>query len=175
MTAVDEPPIIPMQPTQRYNLRECATHIINSVILEESPMSKTFKSELYSPTSIFAGVVIDPDTGRKLEYGDLDRLAQGKCSCKGTNTTFFIRKEDVPAGRKDTYGSIVVDYCLQKADPNCVRLVVSGDQVEYPFEFSTPTADLVTAKILTNSVIPTKGAKFWTIDIKNFYLNTLWR
>eukprot|EP00957_Ditylum_brightwellii_P089262 6797053-Ditylum_brightwellii.AAC.1 len=94
MTELDEPPIIPMQPLRRYNLRDCTTHIINSVILEESPNVKSatmtpqhigkytaalkyvvvtegFKSELYSPTSIFAGAVIDPDTGQKLEYRDL--------------------------------------------------------------------------------------------------------
>jgi len=31
---------------------------------------------------------------------------------------------------------------------------------------------MTTAKILWNSVISTKDAKFMTIDIKNFYLNT---
>eukprot|EP00957_Ditylum_brightwellii_P003461 262151-Ditylum_brightwellii.AAC.1 len=79
MTAVDEPPIIPTQRTQRYNLRERAMHIINSVILEESPnvkssattpkrigkyteaikhllVTEAFESELYNPTSMFAGV-----------------------------------------------------------------------------------------------------------------------
>eukprot|EP00957_Ditylum_brightwellii_P175481 13360035-Ditylum_brightwellii.AAC.1 len=75
-------------------------------------------------------------------------------------------------GRAATYGSIVCDHRPQKADPNQARLVVGGDQVEYPFNVSTPTADLATAKILMNSVISTKCAKFWTMDIKNFYLNT---
>ena len=36
----------------------------------------------------------------------------------------------------------------------------------------TPTAELLTIKILLNSVISTPGAKFMTIDISNFYLNT---
>ena len=31
---------------------------------------------------------------------------------------------------------------------------------------------MLTVKILLNSVISTKGARFMTIDIKDFYLNT---
>ena len=78
----------------------------------------------------------------------------------------------MPHGRKATYGRIVVDYRPQKADPNRTRLTVGGDRVEYPHDVSTPTADMVTAKLLFNSVISTEGAKFLTVDIKNFYLNT---
>eukprot|EP00804_Cyclotella_cryptica_P024841 CCRYP_001785-RA/>CCRYP_001785-RA protein AED:0.34 eAED:0.34 QI:0/0/0/1/0/0/2/0/376 len=36
----------------------------------------------------------------------------------------------------------------------------------------TPTADMLTTKILLNSVISTKEPRFMTIDIKDFYLNT---
>ena len=36
---------------------------------------------------------------------------------------------------------------------------------------STPTADLLTVKLLLNSVISTPGAKFMTLDIKDFYLD----
>eukprot|EP00957_Ditylum_brightwellii_P197990 15084131-Ditylum_brightwellii.AAC.2 len=78
----------------------------------------------------------------------------------------------MPAGRRVTYSQIVCDYRRQKADPNRVRLMVGGDCVEYPFEVSTPTTDLVTAKLLMNSVTSTEGAKFLRIDIKSFYLNT---
>jgi hypothetical protein len=35
-----------------------------------------------------------------------------------------------------------------------------------------PTADLLTVKLLINSVILTQGARFFTMDIKNFYLCT---
>eukprot|EP00957_Ditylum_brightwellii_P047576 3613759-Ditylum_brightwellii.AAC.1 len=59
------------------------------------------------------------------------------------------------AGRKETYGCIACDHRLQKEDPNHVKLMVGGDQVEYPSEVSTPTADFVTAKLLMNSVIST--------------------
>jgi hypothetical protein len=43
---------------------------------------------------------------------------------------------------------------------------------EYPREKSTRTAGLPAAKILINSIISTKGARFLVVDIKNFYLNT---
>lgn len=39
-------------------------------------------------------------------------------------------------------------------------------------DLSTPTADLMTDKLLLKSVISTPGAKFVTLDIKYFYLNT---
>ena len=41
-----------------------------------------------------------------------------------------------------------------------------------PMDCGTPTADLLTIKLLFDGVVSTPGAKFMTIDIKNFYLNT---
>ena len=49
---------------------------------------------------------------------------------------------------------------------------MGGDRVHYPSKASTPTANLLTIKILINSIISTPGAKFMTMDIKDFYLNT---
>jgi hypothetical protein len=51
-------------------------------------------------------------------------------------------------------------------------LVAGGDRVHYPGDADTPTADLLTITILINSIISTAGAKFMTIDTKDFYLNT---
>eukprot|EP00957_Ditylum_brightwellii_P199268 15189491-Ditylum_brightwellii.AAC.1 len=76
------------------------------------------------------------------------------------------------AGRRATYGHIVCNCRPQKENPNRVQLAVGGDCIEYPFDVSTPTADLVTAKLLMKSVIFTKGAKLLTIDMTIFYLNT---
>ena len=44
--------------------------------------------------------------------------------------------------------------------------------MNYPEYCGTPTAGMLTVKLLLNSVISAKGAKFMTIDIKYFYLNT---
>ena len=49
---------------------------------------------------------------------------------------------------------------------------MGGDKIKIPIDCGTPTSDLFTVKLLLNSVVLTNGAKFFTLDIKNFYLNT---
>jgi hypothetical protein len=90
----------------------------------------------------------------------------------GTDTMFFIKKDDIPKGRAVTYLRIVCDDRPQKANTRRVRFTVKGDKVDCPFDVATKTAAITTVKILLNSVISTDGAKFMTIDIKDFYLNT---
>jgi len=93
----------------------------------------------------------------------------------GTNTIIFIRKSQVPKERaKDvTYGLITTLIRPEKIDkPNRTRLVAGGDRVHYPGNAGTSTADLLTVKLLINSIISTARAKFMTMDIKDFYLNT---
>jgi hypothetical protein len=57
-------------------------------------------------------------------------------------------------------------------DPNRTHLTVGGDKVNFPGDCSTPTVDLVMVKLHLNSVISTKGARYCTIDLKDFYLMT---
>ncbi len=46
--------------------------------------------------------------------------------------------------------------------------------VNYPDNCGTPTADLLTVKLMLNSIISTPNAKFTTtINLKDFYLFTL--
>eukprot|EP00957_Ditylum_brightwellii_P069291 5260180-Ditylum_brightwellii.AAC.1 len=92
---------------------------------------------------MFVGTITDPKTGKQLDYQDLVQDTQYKAVWEKV----FTKELD-----QLTQGT-------QKEDPNHVRLTVGGNRVEYPFDVSTPTADL-------------NGAKFLTIDIKNFYLNT---
>jgi hypothetical protein len=47
-----------------------------------------------------------------------------------------------------------------------------GDLINYPGDCGTPTADLLTVKLMFNSIISTSNAKFMTINIKDFYLMT---
>ena len=47
-----------------------------------------------------------------------------------------------------------------------------GNQINYPGDTGTPTADMTLFKIILNSVISTKGARCMMIDLKDFYLNT---
>jgi hypothetical protein len=53
-----------------------------------------------------------------------------------------------------------------------MRLVAGGDRVHYPYNAGTPTTNLLTIKLLINSVILMPGARFFTMDMKNFYLCT---
>ncbi len=72
-----------------------------------------------------------------------------------------------------TYGLITCLIRPEKIEEtNRTRLVVGGDRVHYPLDTGTPTADLLTIKLLINGMISTPGARFFTIDIKNFYLCT---
>eukprot|EP00957_Ditylum_brightwellii_P035239 2672501-Ditylum_brightwellii.AAC.1 len=123
-------------------------------------IKEAYKSKMYSPIGMFAGAVVDDDTGKALEYQDLihhekyrktwtnafvkelDQLAQGLCRHPGTNNIKYIQKQDVPGGHVVTYAQIVVGYCPQKADPNRVRLTAGGDCIDYPWDVSTPTANL---------------------------------
>ncbi len=110
-------------------------------------------------------------------YGNkLGHLTQGMPGqTKGTDTIFFIYRHKVPKERvKDvTYGLITCLVRPKKTEePNRTRLVAGGDRVHYPFDTGTPTANLLTVKLLINSMTSTPGARFFTIDIKNFYLCT---
>jgi hypothetical protein len=49
---------------------------------------------------------------------------------------------------------------------------VGGDRINCPSNCVSPTADLLTIKLLLNSIVSTPNAKFFTMDIKDFYLNT---
>jgi hypothetical protein len=137
--------------------------------------------------------VMDQESGKLLNYRQLmrhpkykkawstsaanefGRLAQGVGGrIKGTNTISFIHRHKVPKERmKDvTYGQFVCNERPEKAEVNRTQFTVGGDKINYPGAVATPTAEMLVAKILFNSVISTKDAKFMTIDISNFYLNS---
>ena len=106
---------------------------------------------------------------------ELGRLAQGFESTKGTNTCVFMthdKIDNIPANQTVTYAHFFVIYRPQKADPNRVRITAGGNLINYPEELTTRTADLHTSKILWNSVLNTKNAKYMCIDMKNMYLAT---
>ncbi len=71
-----------------------------------------------------------------------------------------------------TYGQFVCTVQPKKAEPNPMRFTVRGDRINYPGEVATPTAEMLVAKMLFNSIISTRGARFMTMDISNFYLMT---
>ena len=89
----------------------------------------------------------------------------------GTNTIFFVPKGELPAGRTVTYEIIVAEIKPQKAETHRTRLTVGGNSIHFPGDFTTTTADLITANIIFNSVLSTKNTKLMCAGIANFYLN----
>ena len=91
-----------------------------------------------------------------------------------TNTITFISRKKIPKNcRKEvTYGQFICSVRPEKKEKNRTRLTVGGYQIDYSGDVATPTVDMLVAKILFNSAISTKGARFMTIDISNFYLMT---
>ena len=140
-----------------------------------------------------AMAVLEKDMGKLLKYRQLlqdprykkewSKSAANEFGClaqgvgdrvKGTNTMKFICKKDVPSDRtRDvTYGSFLCKVRNKKKEKNRTRLTVGGNRINYPGEVATPTAEMLVAKLLFNSVISTKGARFMTADLSNFYLKT---
>ena len=92
---------------------------------------------------------------------------------KGMNTIFFINKHEVPPDRwKDmTYARIVCNVSPQTEETNQTRLTTGGDKINIPMDCGTPTASLLTVRLLLNSIISTPDAKLLGLDLKDFYLN----
>jgi len=138
--------------------------------------------------------VMDADTGKLLNYQQLMRNTKyreawslssannfGRLSNgigvkikNPTNTIKFIFQHKVPTEwMKDvTYGHFVCTVRPEKAELNQTGFTVGGDRINYPGAVATPTAEMLVAKMLFNSVISMKDAHIMTIDISNFYLMT---
>ena len=89
----------------------------------------------------------------------------------GTDTMEPIQKGEIPLQKSITYSIMVCDHWPLKTEPNQCRLVVGGDKLTYENEIAAPAANLLEIKLMVNSVISTKGAKFLSVDIEDFFLN----
>ena len=143
-----------------------------------------------------AMAVMDADTGKLLNYRQLmrntkykeawslssanefGRLANGIGGRikNPTNTIEFIFQHEVlTESTKDAHMGNWCDGATRKAEPNRTRFtVIEGDRINYPGAVATPTAEMLVVKMLFNSVISTKDARFMTMemDISNVYLMT---
>jgi hypothetical protein len=82
-----------------------------------------------------------------------------------------IHPRKIPEGRTATYCKFVCNKRPQKDEVNRTRLTMGGNLIDYPGDVSTPTADMLTAKILLNSTISDPKARWMCLDVKDFYLN----
>jgi hypothetical protein len=135
----------------------------------------------------FAYAVLDDNTGNLLEYRHLIKHPKYKETWSNsfgmeirqlattTETIFFISKMDIPHNRRGnvTYGRIVCVFREGKKDKYHTQITMGGNLINYPGNCGTPTADLLTVKLLLNSIISTSNAKCMSINIKDFYLCTL--
>ncbi len=113
---------------------------------------------------------------------ELGRLCQGigtgsKPGTKrvdGTNTFFMIKYDDIPMHKQKEicHTLVVCEVRPEKDDPDRTRITIGGSKICYPGDVGTNTASLELVKILLNSVLSRKGARFSCIDLKNFYLDT---
>jgi hypothetical protein len=103
---------------------------------------------------------------------DFRGMAQGdeKTGQKGTNSMFIINHNKIRKAytekQKFTYAKIVVDYCPQKEDPHHIRITAGGNLIQYKGDVSMCTADLTTSKLLWNSVLSTRNAKYMCLESK---------
>ena len=90
----------------------------------------------------------------------------------GTNTVFFIAKLSITHGHKVTYARMVASIRPTNAKVDHVCVTVGGDRLDSPGATTTHCASLTTTKCLLNSTTSTPGARFTTLDIKDFYYGT---
>jgi hypothetical protein len=143
-----------------------------------------FASPMVHPTTgetitSYKWLMNDPETAEiwQTAFGkDFGGMTQGdnKTEHAGTNSVLIMTHSEIniamKAGHKWTYARVVVNYRPQKEDPNRIQIAVRGKLITYKGDTSTRTADLTTSKLLQNSVLSTKGARYMCLDLENFYL-----
>ena len=113
----------------------------------------------------------NPTIWKTALLNELGRLAQGIWDIKGNDVIDFIKFNEVAKNRIVTYANIVCDMRPLKTEKFWVRLTVGGDRLQYPDNTASPAATLLETKLLLNSTISqsAKGARFMTLDIKDFF------
>ena len=81
---------------------------------------------------------------------------------EGTNTFFVIKFEDIPKDRINEicYTSVVCEVRPGKKDPNRKIITICSTNVCYTGDVGTNTASLELFKLMINSVLSRKGAKY---------------
>ena len=103
------------------------------------------------------------------EFG---RLMDGnKHGVVGTQAMEMIPLSDIPRDKVITYESMVCDFRPLKKEAHQCHLVVGGDKLPYTSDSAALATNLIESKILFNNDISTKGTKFMTIDMSNFFLS----
>ena len=170
-------------PRHHHNTRYRALSIAADTLLELSlyPIHNTTQPQ----HKYFAHAVTDPNTGATLEYRDLlkgtdkHHWENGWCNefrrlgPNGTRTIKAIAFHHIPKGR--AIGNIRIVAALKplKAEMHRIRFTIAHHHHDFEGATSTPTVDMPTVKCHINSTISTPNARYATMDISDFYLNTI--
>jgi hypothetical protein len=92
----------------------------------------------------------------------------------GNNTMFFIKPDQVPAGRKVAYVTHVCTMRPGKSEVYRVRKAVGGDRLDAYQDVRSPAVGVTDTKLHLNSVISDAalGARYATCDLKDFFLGS---
>ena len=104
---------------------------------------------------------------------ELRRTAQGNNKVKGNDTFGFIHKHEVPVNKPVTYSNFIYDFRPLKEKQYRARMTVGGNKLTYADDIASPVASMLNIKILINNVISDKKARFLTIDLKDYFLQTI--
>jgi hypothetical protein len=127
----------------------------------------------------YTNAVIDNKTGEIMEYQHLLKDPKHRewwqrsfskeiwRLATTTETIKLLVKTEIPRERRSdiTYARIACNKQPEKKDPDRTRITMGGNWINYPGDCGTPTADMITVKLLLNSIISTQ-------HIKDFYLMT---
>jgi hypothetical protein len=93
----------------------------------------------------------------------------------GTNTFFLIDYHDILVlkWKEICHTMVVCEVWPEKDDPDCTCITIGGNCICFLGDVGTNTAPLKLVKLLLDSVLSCLGTCFSSIDLKNFYLNTL--
>ena len=93
---------------------------------------------------------------------------------EGTNTFRLIKFSDISQDRRHEifHSMVVCEVKPQKEDPNRTRITVAGSQVCYTGDVGTSAGSLDLVKLIINSVLSRRNVRFFSFDLKNFYLQT---
>ena len=91
---------------------------------------------------------------------------------EGTNTFLLIKFADIPQDRRHEicHSMVVCKVKPHKEEPNRTCITATDSQINYPGDVGTPTGSLDLVKIIINSVLLRRNARFVSFDLKNFYL-----
>ena len=92
---------------------------------------------------------------------------------KGTGTFKVIRFNHIPFDKQKgiCHTRVVCEYCLDKYDPNRMRITIVEWHILFPFDVSTPNGPLQLVNIMINIILSRPNAQSSAFDIKNSYLD----